>query len=87
MINLKNGKFYSLPSKPIFINDTLFYAYSNYYGDEDLTIVDVTNEKIVSLVFPNIHFNESYNNSTYNIRFEVECANSRGKKYLQIANY
>ena len=89
-INIKTGKVYSFSGKPNFINESLFYSYSNYYGDEDLTIVDVKNEETISLTFSNIEFRDSYystNGISNYIRFKVEYLNSTEKKYLQIANY
>ncbi|MCH3883624.1 hypothetical protein [Tenacibaculum aquimarinum] len=91
-INIKNGKVYTFSGKPTFVNDNLFYAYSNYYGDGDseLVFVDVTNEETVLFTFQNIQLNESYytsNGVSNYIMFKVECLESQEKKYLQILKY
>ena len=89
-INLKNGKVYTFSGKPTFVNNNLFYAYSNYYGDGEVIVIDIANEETVLLTFQNSQFNDSYyitNGVSNYIMFEVECLDSREKKYLQVLKY
>ncbi|MCF6279784.1 MAG: hypothetical protein L3J14_05490 [Flavobacteriaceae bacterium] len=83
VVNVKTNKLYTLPSNPIFINETLFYSYSNYYGEEELKVIDVINNKDFLLTFSNVSFLSFYNSSNH-IMFEVECMYSSEKKYLKL---
>ena len=83
LINVKTNKLYTLPSNPIFINENFFYSYSNFYGEEELRVIDVINNNSFLLTFSDVYFISSYNLSNH-IMFEVKCMNSNEKKYLEL---
>lgn len=83
LINIKTNKFYTLPNNPTFINENLFYGYSNYYGDEELTVIDVINNNKIMLTFSDIYIVNSYILSNH-IMFETQCTNSNEKKYFEL---
>jgi len=85
LVNVKTNKSYVLPGKPNFINDHIFYGHSNYYGEEELIMIDVKNEEYLTLIFDDVLISNSYNFNNY-IRFEVQDFGLSTKKYFQIRN-
>jgi len=86
LVNVKTNKSYVLPGKPNFINDHIFYDHSNYYGEEELVMIDVKKEEYLTLTFDDVLITNSYN-FNHCIRFEVQDFGLSTTKHFQIINY
>ena len=85
MVNVKTSKSYFLPGKPNFISDNNFYGHSNYYGEEELVMIDIKKEEYITLLFNDVIIVDSYNFSKI-IRCKVQDMNISTIKYVGISN-
>ncbi len=89
MVNLNDGTAYSLADEPIFIKPNLIYAHTPYYGDFDITIIDLDKKTDLSMSFFNTDgidvLHKGYHESgSILLKLNTRCKEIRKDKYLLI---
>ncbi|WP_152604769.1 hypothetical protein [Psychroserpens jangbogonensis] len=87
LIDLKNFNSYNLPGQPVFIDSNLIYGYTNYYGNGELTIINIETNSDVTLSFENEISNIKYsNNKSMGLLLEFRNEKCTSNQFLNIVH-
>lgn len=83
-VNLLNGKAFSTMGNPMTSNCQIIYSYSQYYGEEEITIFDIATKKQLGLIIDGWYTEESKQNIN-KIYLKMKSMNCSEKvKYIKI---
>lgn len=85
IIDLEKFNSWVLPGNPIFTNYNVVYAYTNYYDEGILKIIDIERKKDITLSFEHQILNVKYsNNDSMGLLIEFENKNCNENQFLNI---
>ena len=83
-VNPNTGEAFYTGGDPIYLNCDYLYSHTNYYGDEEISIVNLRDKKYMILNFDGWYTIESFTFQSYFV-FKLKSYNCRDKvKYLNV---